>query len=105
MFMTAINAAKERLWIASPYFVPEHSVIVALQLAGLRGVDVRIMVDSLGSSSLKKKYLKALESCALNAGFMRKRVFSDDRLVALHKHPCDACHQPARRHRDPRHPA
>ncbi|MBW2192143.1 MAG: hypothetical protein JRG93_21725, partial [Deltaproteobacteria bacterium] len=31
-------------WIASPYFVPEHSVIVALQLAGLRGVDVRILI-------------------------------------------------------------
>jgi len=39
-----------------------------------RGVDVRIMVDSLGSSSLKKKYLKALESCALNAGFMRNEA-------------------------------
>jgi cardiolipin synthase len=44
MFIHAINSAKKRIWIASPYFVPEHSVIVALQLAGLRGVDVRIMV-------------------------------------------------------------
>jgi cardiolipin synthase len=44
MFVHAINSAKKRIWIASPYFVPEHSVIVALQLAGLRGVDVRILV-------------------------------------------------------------
>jgi cardiolipin synthase len=44
MFVHAINSAQKRIWIASPYFVPEHSVIVALQLAGLRGVDVRIMV-------------------------------------------------------------
>ena len=44
MFVHAINTARKRIWIASPYFVPEHSVIVALQLAGLRGVDVRILI-------------------------------------------------------------
>ncbi|MGI9626432.1 MAG: cardiolipin synthase [Longimicrobiales bacterium] len=44
MFVHAINSAKERIWIASPYFVPDESIIVALQLAGLRGVDVRILI-------------------------------------------------------------
>ena len=44
MFVHAINSAQKRIWIASPYFVPDHSVIVALQLAGLRGVDVRILI-------------------------------------------------------------
>jgi len=44
MFVHAINSAQKRIWIASPYFVPEHSVMVALQLAGLRGVDVRILI-------------------------------------------------------------
>jgi cardiolipin synthase len=44
MFVHAINSARKRIWIESPYFVPEHSVIVALQLAGLRGVDVRIVI-------------------------------------------------------------
>lgn len=44
MFVHAINSAQKRIWIASPYFVPEHAVIVALQLAGLRGVDVRILI-------------------------------------------------------------
>ncbi len=44
MFVHAINSARTRIWIASPYFVPEHSVIVALQLAGLRGVDVRVLI-------------------------------------------------------------
>jgi cardiolipin synthase len=46
MFVHAINTARERIWIASPYFVPDHSVVVALQLAGLRGVDVRILVPA-----------------------------------------------------------
>ncbi len=44
MFLQAINSAKERIWIASPYFVPDDSIIDAIQLAGLRGVDVRILI-------------------------------------------------------------
>jgi len=44
MFVHAINTAKERIWIASPYYVPDHSVVVALQLAGLRGVDVKVLI-------------------------------------------------------------
>jgi cardiolipin synthase len=44
MFVHAINSAKERIWIASPYFVPDEGVMAALQLAGLRGVDVRILI-------------------------------------------------------------
>lgn len=44
MFTHALNAAKGRIWITSPYFVPDESVLMALQLAGLRGVDVRILI-------------------------------------------------------------
>jgi cardiolipin synthase len=44
MFHHAINSAKERIWIASPYFVPDDAILEALQLAGLRGVDVRILI-------------------------------------------------------------
>ncbi len=44
MFAHAIGSARKRLWIASPYFVPDRSIVVALQLAGLRGVDVRILI-------------------------------------------------------------
>jgi cardiolipin synthase len=43
-FMHAINSARQRIWIASPYFVPDTALIQALQLAALRGVDVRIML-------------------------------------------------------------
>jgi cardiolipin synthase len=44
MFVHAIQSAQERIWIASPYFVPDEAIMSALQLAGLRGVDVRILV-------------------------------------------------------------
>lgn len=44
MYTHAINTAKERIWIASPYFVPDEGVIHALQLAALRGVDIRLLI-------------------------------------------------------------
>lgn len=45
-FMQAIAMAKHRIWIASPYFVPNDEVRAALQLAAMRGVDVRIMIPA-----------------------------------------------------------
>jgi len=44
MFLHAINSATERLWIVSPYFVPDDAILKALKLASLRGVDVRLML-------------------------------------------------------------
>ena len=44
MFIQAISSAVERVWIASPYFVPDEGVLKALELADLRGVDVRILI-------------------------------------------------------------
>ncbi len=43
-FHQAISMAEQRLWIASPYFVPDEGIIHALQLAAFRGVDVRILL-------------------------------------------------------------
>lgn len=43
-FTHLIDSARNRYWISSPYFVPDASVMNALILAVLRGVDVRIMI-------------------------------------------------------------
>ncbi|MES2474217.1 MAG: cardiolipin synthase [Verrucomicrobiota bacterium] len=42
----AANSSRKRLWIASPYFVPDEGVLTALQTAALRGVDVRILLPA-----------------------------------------------------------
>jgi cardiolipin synthase len=42
-FTTALNTARKRIWIATPYFIPDEATTVALELALLRGVDVRII--------------------------------------------------------------
>ena len=44
MYHQAIVAATRRIWIASPYFVPDHGIVSALQLAALRGVNVRVLI-------------------------------------------------------------
>lgn len=45
LFLCAlINQAQQRLWIATPYFVPDQEVINALKNAALRGVDVRLIL-------------------------------------------------------------
>ena len=46
------------------------AVLGALCSAVKRGVDVRLIVDSVGSVGLGKDHLRALQSCAEEAGFM-----------------------------------
>jgi len=50
--VAACHHARERLWIASPYFVPDGGVTSALQAAALRGVDVRILIPERADSRL-----------------------------------------------------
>jgi cardiolipin synthase len=40
----AINLARKRVWIETPYFVPDRPIFMALQTAALRGVDVRLLL-------------------------------------------------------------
>lgn len=45
-FIALAHAAQRRLWISTPYFVPDRDVLTALRFAALRGVDVKILVPS-----------------------------------------------------------
>ncbi|NQT88052.1 PLDc N-terminal domain-containing protein [bacterium] len=42
--LSSLFDAEERCWIVTPYFVPDESLLVALELAAHRGVDVRVIV-------------------------------------------------------------
>lgn len=43
-FIKLITSAKERVWIQTPYLVPDDSVIAALKIAAGSGVEVKIMI-------------------------------------------------------------
>jgi cardiolipin synthase len=91
MFIHAINSAKERIWIASPYFVPDKPVTDALQLAGLRGVDVRILIpDKSDNRSVDMAAYTYVDDASLTGGtfyrygggFLHEKVMLIDGSVA-----------------------
>ncbi|HSN57412.1 MAG TPA: cardiolipin synthase [Candidatus Sulfomarinibacteraceae bacterium] len=91
MFVHAINSAQDRIWIASPYFVPDRPVITALQLAGLRGVDVRVLIpdmpDHLSVYLAAFSYLDESTSTGVDFyryqdGFLHQKVMLIDDSVA-----------------------
>ncbi|MGJ9371910.1 phospholipase D-like domain-containing protein [Nesterenkonia sp. CF4.4] len=44
MYLKAIERANRRIWISTPYFIPDQQILRALKLAAERGVDVQVMV-------------------------------------------------------------
>jgi cardiolipin synthase len=44
--LTAIYRAERRIWIATPYFVPDEALLRALVIAARRGVDVRVVTPA-----------------------------------------------------------
>lgn len=45
-FIKMIHSAKQTIYFQTPYFIPDESVLNALKLAVLSGIDVRIMLPS-----------------------------------------------------------
>jgi cardiolipin synthase len=93
LFVHAIHAARQRLWIVSPYFVPNGSIIDALKLAALRGVDVRILLPGLSDNRLvqlagRAYYPELLPSGVrifrYTSGFLHQKVMLiDDDLATI----------------------
>ncbi|MEW6516864.1 MAG: cardiolipin synthase [candidate division FCPU426 bacterium] len=52
LFFQLITSAEKRVYLQTPYFIPDPSVHMALKTAGLSGVDVRIMVAGLPDKRL-----------------------------------------------------
>ncbi len=73
LFTHLIHRAQKRCWLVSPYFVPDQSLISALQLAGLRGIDIRVLIPEKSDSWLVQQatrgYIEPLSRC--NVRFMR----------------------------------
>lgn len=45
-YIKMISSAKKSIWIQTPYFIPDASVLDALRIASLSGIDVRIMIPN-----------------------------------------------------------
>ncbi|QOW19542.1 cardiolipin synthase [Lysobacter ciconiae] len=52
LHVSAIHAARQRVWLVTPYFVPGEAAMMALTSAALGGVDVRLLVPKHTDSRL-----------------------------------------------------
>ena len=91
--LSLIFAARERIWVVTPYFVPDEMLARALNLAARRGVDVRLIVPArsnhLSADLARESYLRELheaggqvflyQSTMLHA----KAVLFDDQLAVI----------------------
>lgn len=68
VLLTAIYEAKSSLVLTTPYFVPDESLLVALQVAAMRGVDVKIILPAKNDSLMVKYASRAFFEDLLTAG-------------------------------------
>jgi len=63
--LSAIFSAQKRIWIATPYFIPDDALAKALELACRRGIDVRLIIPKKSNHLLadicRGSYLKQLD--------------------------------------------
>jgi cardiolipin synthase A/B len=84
--------ASTRIWIATPYFIPDESLVRALELAARRGVDVRILVPEKSNHRLtdlvRTSYLRNLHEAGAKVygyqpGMLHGKVTVIDSLCAI----------------------
>jgi cardiolipin synthase len=90
-YIKMIHAAKESIYLQSPYFIPDESLFTAIKLAAQSGVDVRIMFPSKpdhklvywASCSYLGELLEVGVKCYLyRKGFLHAKTIVVDRRVA-----------------------
>ena len=92
VYLSVIQDAQRRLWLASPYFVPSSPLLYAICHAALRGVDVRIILPHnpdhllpwLSSFTFYPKLLAAgVKVFRYQEGFMHQKVLLADDEFAI----------------------
>ena len=75
----ALNMARHRVWMATPYFVPTEPALFALTNAALRGVQVKLIVpersDSRIVTAAARSYYKELQDAGVLVFEYRGRMF------------------------------
>lgn len=71
-YFTAMTHAEERVWVTTPYFVPDEAMLAALKTAAMRGVDVRVLLPRRSDSRIVTAAARSYYDEILAAGV---RVF------------------------------
>jgi cardiolipin synthase len=66
VLLSSIFEAKKRVWIVSPYFIPDESLATALELACKRGIEVKILIpkksNHLLADTARGSFVRQLET-------------------------------------------
>lgn len=90
--LQAISNAKESLYIQTPYFIPTDALLLNIQMAAMRGVDVRLMLPRhsdttfvhIASMSFLKEVLDAKVSVFFfEAGFLHSKLMVVDNTLTI----------------------
>ncbi|MEW8262486.1 MAG: phospholipase D-like domain-containing protein, partial [Candidatus Thiodiazotropha taylori] len=65
---TAITLARQKVFIETPYFVPDQPILLALRTAALRGIDVRLLLPSQSDHPLVLHAGRSFQDQLLEAG-------------------------------------
>lgn len=91
IYFSMITSAKESVWIASPYFIPDEDIFSALKVAALSGIDVRLLAPSNPDSRIvfhasRSYYPELLEAGVkiyeYREGFMHSKIMIVDGQLA-----------------------
>lgn len=86
-YFAAITKATDHIYISTPYFMPGESLLTALKVAALSGIDVRIMLPSRSDSKIvywaSRSYIAELLEAKIkvylyNKGFNHSKIITID---------------------------
>ncbi|WP_028563132.1 cardiolipin synthase [Paenibacillus pinihumi] len=89
-YFNAIAVAKSKIFITSPYFIPDSSLLMGLRTAALSGVDVRLIIPQICDSRLvmlaSLSYVEELLEAGVRVyryqkGFIHSKTLIVDRLL------------------------
>jgi cardiolipin synthase len=76
--LTAAFKARERIWVVTPYFIPDEFSLEALYIAGQRGVDVTIIVPKRSNHRLadlaREGYLSRIQEVGASVWLYEPRM-------------------------------
>jgi cardiolipin synthase len=68
MYFSIINEAKEYIYITNPYIIPGESILDALKVASMSGIDVRILLSEKSDNVIVKWCIRSYFEDLLQAG-------------------------------------
>ena len=86
MYFTMITNANNEIYIQTPYFVPDHSIMTALETAALSGISVNILMTGIPDKRIPfwaaHTYFKPLLKAGVNI-FLYKKGFMHSKIVVI----------------------